>query len=367
MNALLSPILRLIAPMVLMIGPWGVGLGYASGPTLPESGIALHVDRLSRVAQMPEYDAFAEVVSLNSARLAVEGSGVVREWYADVGSRVQKDERLLSLDDRDAQLDLAQAKAQVDAAQARLALAVAQLQRAEGLVSQGFLSQEALLQRRTETALSQAELASARAKQNLAERSLEKTTLRAPFSGIVLERLVQKGETLATGAVAFVLSDPVRVEVEVRLSADQVESLRRARSIVFRGPSAESAVRVLRISDVAQMPSRTQTVRLGFVSVGQRPLSGVTGQVVWRGGALVIPSGLLVRRNSGLGVFVLMQSVQPQTYTVRFVPLRLAQEGRPARLESDSRLQDDALVVVRGQDSLQDGQQVKAARVRVEP
>lgn len=367
MNVLPHLILRAIAPVLLTIGPWGAGLGYASEPTLPEPAITLTVDRLARVAQMPEYDAFAEVVSLNSARLAVEVSGVVREWHADVGSRVQKDERLLSLDDRDAQLDLAQAKALVDAAQARLALANAQLQRAEGLVAQGFLSQEALLQRRTETALAQSELATARAQQNLAERSLEKTTLRAPFSGIVLERLAQKGETLATGSVAFVLSDPVRVEVEIRLSADQVETLKRARSIVFRGPSAESTLRVLRISDVAQMPSRMQTVRLGFVSAGQRPLSGVTGKVIWRGGASVIPSSLLVRRSPGLGVFVLTRSAQSQTYTVRFVPLRLAQEGRPAVLEPVAGLQEDALVVVRGQESLQDGQQVAAGRVRIQP
>lgn len=361
--------IRLIAqvvwPAFLVVSALLVSLAYAAGPTQAATGVALQVDRLSRVVQTPEYDAFAEVVSLNAARLAVESAGVVRDWHADVGSRVQKGDRLLSLDDRDAQLDLAQARAQVEAAQARLALADAQFKRAEGLVAQGFFSQEALLQRATERALAQSDLSAARARENLAGRALEKTQLHAPFAGVVLERFAQKGETLAVGSVAFVLSDPMSVEVEARLSAEQVQSLRAARSIVFRWASGESQLRILRISDVALMPSRAQTARLGLLSAGQRPLSGVTGKLVWKGGQSEIPRALLVRRGSALGIFVLSRTAQ--STIVRFVPLPSAQEGRPARLEKVAGLEDDSLVVVGGQDSLQDGQQVDAALVRIQP
>ena len=358
-------IVQVLSPAFLIVSASLASLAYASGPTQLVTGVALQVDRLSRVVQTPEFDAFAEVMSLNAARLAVESAGVVRDWYADVGSRVQKGDRLLSLDDRDAQLDLAQARAQVEAAQARLALADAQYKRAEGLVAQGFFSQEALLQRATERALAQSDFAAANARANLAQRAIEKTVLHAPFAGVVLERLAQKGETLNAGSVAFVLSDPVSVEVEARLSAEQVQSLRAAGSIVFRWASGESQLRILRISDVAVMPSRAQTVRLGLLPAGQRPLSGVTGKLVWKGGQTEIPRALMVRRGSALGIFVLSKTAQ--SYIARFVPLPFAQEGRPARLEKVTGLEDGALVVVRGQDSLQDGQQVDAGLVRVQP
>ncbi len=337
---------------------------WASGPKQTESDNLIEVARSARVVRLREQEAFAQVVSLNASRLAVEAQGVVRHWYADVGSRVRQGEPLLLLDDRDAQLMLSQAQALAAAARARLGLAEAQVRRAEELVAKGFFSQEALLQRETERVLAQSESATAQAQENLAKRALDKTILRAPFDGIVLERFAQQGETLAAGAPAFVFSDPAAVEIEASLSAEQVQSLRAGHTPRLRWAGGLSDLRLLRISEVAMMPSRTQTVRLG-VTGSQRPMAGATGQLVWSSGQPEIPPSVIVRRQQGLGVFVLVPAAQG--YTVRFVLLPLAEEGRPALLEKHTGLRDQSLVVVRGQDSLQDGQQIDAARVRVQP
>jgi multidrug efflux pump subunit AcrA (membrane-fusion protein) len=186
--------------------------------------------------------------------------------------------------------------------------------------------------------------------------------LRAPFAGVVVERHAQVGETLAPGSVAFVLSDPLSVEVEARLSAEQVQSLRGARAVSFRWASGVTDLKLLRFSEVATLPSRTQVVRLG-VGAGPRPASGVTGQLRWKGEQPVVPSGLIVRRPQGLGIFVLIPA--PQGYSARFVLLPAAEEGRPVLLERSAAVQDASLVVVSGQNSLQDGQRVETARVRV--
>jgi hypothetical protein len=161
-----------------------------------------------------------------------------------------------------------------------------------------------------------------------------------------------------------VFSDPAAVEIEASLSAEQVQSLRAGHTPRLRWAGGLSDLRLLRISEVAMMPSRTQTVRLG-VTGSQRPMAGATGQLVWSSGQPEIPPSVIVRRQQGLGVFVLVPAAQG--YTVRFVLLPLAEEGRPALLEKHTGLRDQSLVVVRGQDSLQDGQQIDAARVRVQP
>lgn len=336
----------------------------ASGPEGATAVAVLEVERLGKVVQFPQYEAFAQVLSLNAARLAAEAPGVVRQWHADVGSRVGPGDLLLSLDPRDAQLALDQAKAAAEAAQARLTLAQAQYQRAEGLVAQGFFSQEALLQRATERTLAQSELLAARAQESLAARALEKMVLRAPFAGVILERHAQVGETVAPGSVVFVLSDPLSVEVEARLAAEQVQSLRGARGVSFQWASGTAELRLLRFSAVASLPSRTQVVRLG-ISAGPRPASGVTGQLRWKGDQPVVPAGLVVRRPQGLGIFVLIPA--PQGYSARFVPMPEAEEGRPVLLARAAGVRDDSLVVVTGQNSLQDGQRIEAARVRVPP
>lgn len=334
-------------------------LGFVRIGAAQSNGPAIQVTPLPLAVSFPTRESFAEVVSLNESRLAVEAGGVVIEWHADVGSSVKTGDLLLSLDERDAKLALAQAQAATGAAQARADLAQTHLKRAKDLSATGFVSQEALSLRQTEVALALAELASAQAQQDLASRQLEKMQLAAPFDGVILERHAQVGEKLPQGTVAFVLTDPGAVEVQAQLSAEQIASLQQARSIqgTFSGDTYDLAL--LRVSPVAVLPSRNQSVRLGF-NGERRPVAGATGQLRWQVGEPMLEADLLVRRAGDLGVFVLQP--QGERWVARFVAIADAQEGRRARAPA---LPDDALIVTQGQQRLQDGQVLEASDVHV--
>lgn len=302
------------------------------------------------VMSFPTRESFAEVVPLNEARLAAEAAGIVRQWHADVGAGVKSGDLLLSLDDRDARLALAQAHAATGAMQARSDLAQGQLVRTQSLLATGFVSKEVLTLRQTELVVAQADLASAQAQKDLAKRQLEKMQLLAPFDGVIIERHAQIGENLAAGALAFVLTDPVAVEVEARLSADQIASLQNAKVIETVMAGQTYPLDLLRVSPVAVLPSRTQSVRLGFKG-RQRPVAGVTGQLRWQLDDPVLSTDLVVRRANVLGIFVL--EADDERWVARFVSLENAQEGRqtPAPTLSPNRL-----VVYNGQQRLKDGQ-----------
>ncbi len=325
------------------------------------NGLALQAQAFENAVQFPTRESFAEVISLNESRLAVQASGVVEQWHADVGTRVQADELLLTLDDRDAQLALAQARAARAAAQAQADLAQTQLKRAQELTKTGFVSQEALSMRQTELAMARAELTSAQASEDLASRALEKMQLRAPYSGVVLERLAQIGEKLPTGTVAFVMTDPDSVEVQAQLSAEQITSLERARSIELLLEGQSFALTLLRVSPVASLPARNQTVRLGFEGQS-RPPAGSTGQLRWQVGAPVLSAQTLVRRQGALGIFVLEPS--GTAWLARFVPIAAAQEGRRVAAPP---LAPDTLVVTHGQQRLQDGQLIESSDFEIGP
>jgi RND family efflux transporter MFP subunit len=314
---------------------------------------------LERVVSFPTRESFAEVVSLNESRLAAEAAGVVRQWHADVGSSVKSGALLLSLDDRDARLALAQAKAATGAMKARLELAQSHAKRAKDLSATGFVSKEVVSLRQTELALAQADLESAQAQQDLAARQLEKMQLLAPFDGVILERHAQVGEKLPAGTLAFVLTDPSAVEVQSQLSFDQIGSLQKAQSIQATIGGETYQLRLLRVSPVAVLPSRTQSVRLGFES-HQRPVAGATGQIRWQVGDPLLQPDLLVRRNNQIGIFVL--EPKNKHWQVRFVAIANAQEGRRTPAPS---LATDSLVVNKGQQRLQDGQVLDQADVRL--
>jgi len=316
---------------------------------------------LETVVSFPTRESFAEVVALNESRLAAEAAGVVRQWHADVGASVKAGDLLLSLDDRDASLALSQAQARTGAMKARVDLAESHLKRARELSATGFVSKEALSLRQTELAVATADLASAQAQTDLAARQLEKMQLLAPFDGIIIERHAQIGESLAAGALAFVLIDPLAVEVQGQLSADQIASLQNARQIEALMAGKTYPLTLLRVSPIAVLPSRTQSVRLGFKDP-QRPVAGVTGQLRWQINDPSLSTNLLVRRDDALGVFTLQ--AQGDRWVARFVTLNNAQEGRPAPAPD---LDPKTLVVFNGQQRLQDGQILDRINISTRP
>lgn len=303
--------------------------------------------RLDTVWVQPERTAAAQVLARNESRLAAEVGGRIERWLADVGDNVKRGDMLLRIDPTDYQLALDRARAQQQAAQARLDLARTQLARAQDLVNQGFFSQEALTQRETEVALHQAELSSATSQLRTAQRQLDKTTLRAPFAGTVLQRQAQVGETVAAGSLLYVLAETGPVEVQASISPADVAGLRRASRLEFvpQLGGVGQEVKLARITDTLQATSRTQTARLTPVGQVGWP-SGSTGTVRWQDPTPHIPATLIVRRGGSLGVFV------QQGNEARFVPLPDAQEGRAA----PTQLSPDTRIVVQGQAALTHGQ-----------
>jgi hypothetical protein len=70
--------------------------------------------------------------------------------------------------------------------------------------------------------------------------------------------------------------------------------------------------------------------------------------VAWRVGSGQLPASLLSRRDGRLGVFLAREG------RAHFEPLPAAQEGRPVPVD----LPPEALVIVQGQDRLQDGDEL---------
>jgi RND family efflux transporter MFP subunit len=117
----------------------------------------------------------------------------------------------------------AQADADVRGAQANAEFMRQKLLRAEDLVKQGFISQQALDQVRTETSVADQKLVQAKEQQRVARHELElaraqlgQRHIRAPFAGIVADRYVSIGERVEEKPMFRVARiNPLRVEVIV--------------------------------------------------------------------------------------------------------------------------------------------------------
>ncbi|MFA7291405.1 MAG: efflux RND transporter periplasmic adaptor subunit [Rhodocyclaceae bacterium] len=308
----------------------------------------------------PQRDAAATVIARNESKLAAEVAGTVLRWNADTGASVRRGDVLAEIDPADYRLALDRARSAAEASAARLKLAEAQLRRSQSLVEKGFISQEALSQKETEVALMRAERASNRAQQATAERQLAKTRLRAPFDAEVRERKGQVGETVAAGTVLYVLAEAGASELAASVSPADAAGLGAARTLRFELQGGRGGqvvqhypLRLLRLGATLSPTARTQEARFAFA--GEMPPAGSDGRLVWSDPQPHLPAAVVVRRASGLGIFV--ADAAQGNKVARFVPLPDAQEARVAAVPAG--LVESTQIIVGGQAALQDGMAIR--------
>jgi membrane fusion protein, multidrug efflux system len=169
-------------------------------------------------------------------------------------------------------------------ARAALDLAQAEFDRIKSLLDQKVVSQSEFDQRRTQVEAARQQhqsaknvaeqsfrsLAAARARIVLAKKGLDDTLVRAPFDGVVAERLVSVGDYVSRGTrVATVVRvDPLRVELtvpessvslvqvgqQVRLTVDAYPGEEFDATVRFVSPTLRSDQRALTVEAVTKNP-----------------------------------------------------------------------------------------------------------------
>jgi RND family efflux transporter MFP subunit len=237
-----------------------------------------------------------------------EAPGTVQQVLVDLGDKVKKGQRLVLLDQREANLALAQAEANLQAARKALTQAQAEwrdadinLKRIQELHNEGVIATSQLDVAQTRFDAIEAQVRAREADidrfialVDLAKKRLSDTEILAPIAGEVRQRLVSLGETVKEKTPLFhlVMIDPLKFQgtVPERFAPDikveqpvdiQVEAFT---DRVFPG-------RVLRVSPAVDVQTRSLALEVkvpnaegmlkpGFFAKGQ-VLTGVSPQAVF--------------------------------------------------------------------------------------
>lgn len=223
--------------------PWGwvvfLGLGVvalAAFVRMKNAPVQLALTRptvLKAGERNPVVSASGYIVARTRATLSSKVLGRVSELHAQEGSRVAKGQVLARLESPDLEAQRLNVKAQL--AQVELDLG-----RSQRLVEAGIADQAGLDRLRNQrTAL--------RAQLDYQEALLESMVLRAPFSGVVTQKLSEVGETVAPGSAGganainaiLTLADFNTLEVEVEVSENGIARLRRGMPAEIRVDALE--------------------------------------------------------------------------------------------------------------------------------
>ncbi len=174
----------------------------------------------ARAEQVSLAETVAAVGTLRAAESVVlkpEVAGRIQAIHFEGGARVRKGELLVAL-------DASIVAAEVQQTRAELALARANHQRSVDLARQKFLSERA----RDEAA---ANLQVLEAKLELAKARLAKTSIRAPFAGVLGLRNVSPGDYVREGDALVTLEDISQMKVDLRLPERYLGQLRRGQQL----------------------------------------------------------------------------------------------------------------------------------------
>lgn len=294
------------------------------------------------------------VMSRNDARLAAEGEGRV-VFVADIGTRVKAGDTVARLDD-DLLLQLrSEAQADLTAREARLRYLDKQLKRLSQLARQNNVAQNQLDEAVSDRDVTRGELAAARARLLLIGERLKRTQVRAPFDGVVSERLIQVGEWAESGTAVIRLVDTEALEVQTRVPSTSLDYLHEGLVLRMGASPAATTGRVRTIVPVGGDRSRLYELRL---TLEESPWpAGQSLRVAIPTAApravVAIPRDALVLRREGTSVFRIRDDDTAERVEVGTG----VASGRYIEVKGDIRAGDR--VVVRGGERLRSGQKVR--------
>ncbi|KKL01976.1 efflux RND transporter periplasmic adaptor subunit [Rheinheimera mesophila] len=235
------------------------------------------------------------------AELNAEVSGIVMQVLKDNGDLVRAGDVLVKLDQTTYRDKLLSAQEAERSAIVTLEQSNRQLKRMQSLSKQSLVTQEGLEAAENKANQAQSDLASARARLVEARQQMEKTEVKAPFSGVVATRKVSAGDTAQVGKGLMVLIDPASIRFEGYVAADRVGQVKVGNKVTFKvnGYSGQFFTgTVERINPLANESTRQVQLLVSMDLKQQSLVAGLyaEGHVeAQNSNALMVPESALMR------------------------------------------------------------------------
>jgi membrane fusion protein (multidrug efflux system) len=167
---------------------------------------------------MPQYLVLTGSLRADQeSNIAADANGKVLQLLVERGQPVRRGQVIATLDARSASLSATAAQAQANLAQSQLEQAQRECGRVKHLLETGAISQADYDRQTSQCTAEQWSAAAANAQQQSATKLLGDTSIRAPFDGVIGERMVNVGQYVqpSTQVASIYDPDPLRLAVTV--------------------------------------------------------------------------------------------------------------------------------------------------------
>lgn len=282
---------------------------------------------------------------------------------AEVGQFIAKGEAVAQIDDKRLQLQKRESESKVKAARTRIGFLSKESKRLQQMAKKQHTSQTVLEKTISDYDVSLADLEAAEARLALIEDNIGKTRILAPFNGYVTERHKMSGEHVKVAEEVVHLVGVENIEIEASAPLMYVRYVEKGAALVVKNRDQKTIARISSLVSIGTSQSRQFIMRLTINQKNDQQdwipgmavrVSVPTQKKVSR---LVVPRDAMVIRRDGIYVF---RVGDDNTVERLQVTTGAAAEGKIA---ITGEIKDGDKVVIRGNERLRPGQEVKDAPI----
>ena len=247
--------------------------------------------------------------TLNPVRVVSVGtqvSGTVEKIYVDFNSQVKENQVLLELNTDLTQAKLAQSQASLNSANAKLALSQTKAKRMRELFQQQYISRQELDDAEADVVANIAQKAQVQAQVQTDSINVANTVIRSPVSGVVIDRSVDEGQTVAasfqTPTLIKIAQDLTKMQINASFSEADLGKLKTGQTASFRvdafpNENYQGVVRQIRLNPTTLQNVVTYDVVIDVANPELKLLPGMTAYVdivlEERSNVLLVPNAAL--------------------------------------------------------------------------
>jgi HlyD family secretion protein len=215
-------------------------------------------------------------------------SGTVTKLYVDFNDKVKEGQPLLELDSSLLAAQARQTAANVINVSASLDLARATEARMKSLFEQEYISRQELEQAVQARKSAEAQVAQSKAAADKDRVNLSYTTIRSPVSGVVVDRVVDLGQTVAaslqTPVLIKIAQDLSEMRIDSSFAEADIGSIKEGQKVrftvdAFPNRSFQGEVQQIRLNATTTQNVVTYNVRVSLSNPEQILLPGMTAYV----------------------------------------------------------------------------------------
>lgn len=264
---------------------------------------------VSNVAEsnVPEYASVpGTVVAAQQVQVASRLMGFVQDMPVHEGQKVQAGQLLFRVDPSNVEGRVRQAQSALLQARSAWNDAQSDFTRFQNLYKQGAVSLQRFQKIRTRYEVARSQVSAAQAALETAKAQLDYAVVRAPISGIIVQKLAEQGDTATPGRPLLVLENPAALQVSLTVAEEVFQHLSIGGVVWVDGTGKPVKGTVQRLVPAADPVTHTHLVKIALPDdSGLRSGAFVTVRIpVGNRRTVVVPTTALQNRAGIPGVFI---------------------------------------------------------------